>query len=196
MVKRGFIRGFNYGFSTGAIPAGLLLIMGFYYAYNSPNTNQGPILIGYLIWSLIAFIAMGVPMGLLAGYQMTEQTIQVPITNEKEFMFKLTLILGDLNLKQVSEATTHITFDNFWNPNAPIRIKIDSNIATIVGTRVLIRRIQKELHSSSDKMPIVRSAEQLSNPQQPPPPCPKCNSGMQYVQQYQKWYCSKCNSYS
>jgi hypothetical protein len=29
----------------------------------------------------------------------------------------------------------------------------------------------------------------------PLPPCPNCNRVMQFVPQYQKWYCGGCNRY-
>ena len=37
--------------------------------------------------------------------------------------------------------------------------------------------------------------EQYSQREPPPPPCPKCKSGMKYINQYQKWYCDRCNKY-
>lgn len=29
----------------------------------------------------------------------------------------------------------------------------------------------------------------------PPPPCPYCNTGLVFVDEYRKWYCESCNSY-
>ncbi len=29
----------------------------------------------------------------------------------------------------------------------------------------------------------------------PPPPCPNCNTGMQFINQHGKWYCDRCNRY-
>ena len=29
----------------------------------------------------------------------------------------------------------------------------------------------------------------------PPPPCPECGAGMQFVHQYQRLYCEQCKKY-
>jgi len=29
----------------------------------------------------------------------------------------------------------------------------------------------------------------------PPPPCPKCNSQMNYINEYKRWYCDNCRKY-
>ena len=43
--------------------------------------------------------------------------------------------------------------------------------------------------------PISLQDQPYYNQTQPPPTCPQCSSKLMYIEQYQKWYCDRCNSY-
>lgn len=145
----GFQRGFNFFLAFTCLVI-LIFLIGMYILSlfihdGSPFDNEHiPLILGFLFFMII----LGFIGGIMAGYQTTEETIQISIQNEKDFMFYFTSILSDLHYKQVPETTSHITFEAsyFYHPGGPIRIKFDQNVVTIIAPRLAIKKIKKEWH--------------------------------------------------
>ena len=152
---------------------------------------------------LIPIARLKEPRGIKAGYLLITNKRLIfaePLDLNGKFSLSEDVnfnIRESYNLNNIINYNILKSFDGKQDPVISILIKISEKTIE----RKLCKHITYNIHFSHEEAKefVNTLKENIANYNLkntiPPKPCPGCNHGLLFVENYQKWYCETCNKY-
>jgi hypothetical protein len=84
-----------------------------------------------------------------------------------------------------------------FGPGFSVFLAVGGLIAAGIVMQTMLRPLIQKAQGAAPSLPAAQAMPMGAAPQaaQAPGPCPRCGGQLQFVAQYQRWYCTACQQY-